>query len=129
MRKLQLYNILNFRHLNLYCITFIILVSHPANIYSQNNRQAKLTEENIIDIRYEDFIKDPMKDIEQVYKELRIDGFEEFKEDFERYVATQADYKPNKHKISDEIIRRVNEHWDFIREMHEYERLEPDGTE
>ncbi|MBD3189719.1 MAG: sulfotransferase [Candidatus Heimdallarchaeota archaeon] len=84
-----------------------------------------IPEDRIIDIQYEEFLKEPMKHIERIYKELDIDGFEEYKEDFQKYIDSQSDYQPNKHVMSDDIIRRVNKHWDFIRAQHGYPRLEP----
>jgi len=106
------------------------ILRNYAEMYEKLKQERSLIpKENIIDIKYEDFIKDPMSHIKRVYKDLQIDGFEEYKEAFQNYVKSQATYKPNKHRISDDIITRVNEHWDFIREMHGYEKLEPNGTQ
>jgi hypothetical protein len=81
--------------------------------------------ENIIDIQYEYFIENPFKHIKRIYQELDIPGFNEYKQDFKKYIASQKDYKPNNHSICEDIIARVNNNWDFIREMHGYEKLEP----
>ncbi|MGC9779949.1 MAG: sulfotransferase [Candidatus Heimdallarchaeota archaeon] len=90
-----------------------------------NETRSLIPKENIIDIKYEDFIKDPMPFMESLYKDLKIDGYENIKDDFVAYFKSQATYKPNVHEISDDVINRVNSHWDFIREQHEYIRLEP----
>jgi len=68
-----------------------------------------------------------MKQFERIYKELRIDGWQDVKEDFKAYTDTQKSYKPNTWTISDDYINKVNNHWDFIREQHDYERIEPKG--
>jgi hypothetical protein len=68
-----------------------------------------------------------MPHLKRIYTDLKIDGFDEYKDKFVKYVKSQADYKPGKHEISDDIIRKVNDNWDFIREMQGYEKLEPKG--
>jgi len=86
-----------------------------------------IPEKNIIDIGYEIFIKSPLQTIEKIYKDFDIDGFEEFKKNFETYIESQKDYEPNTHIITDDIIEKVNEHWDHIRSMFGYERKEPNS--
>ena len=106
------------------------IIDNYVEMYQKLQQERSLIpEENIIDIKYEDFIKDPMSHIERVYKDLKIDGFKEYKESFENYIKSQATYKPNNHKIKDDIIRKVNENWDFVREMHGYKKLEPNGSQ
>jgi hypothetical protein len=87
--------------------------------------RALIPKENIIDIKYEDLLKEPMKQFERIYKELKIEGWEEVKKDIKEYTDTQKSYKPNEWTMSDDYIIKVNKHWDFIRDLHGYEKLEP----
>jgi hypothetical protein len=87
--------------------------------------RALIPKDNIIDIKYEDLIRDPMKQFERIYKELKIEGWDDVEEDFKAYTDTQKSYKPNVWTMSDDYINKVNKHWDFIREQYGYERLEP----
>jgi hypothetical protein len=87
-----------------------------------------IPEENIIDIQYEEFIKTPMKYAKKIYQQLNLDGYEEYEDAFKQYVDSQKNYKPNKHKMSDELIQRVNNHWGHLIERFGYERLKPNGT-
>ncbi|MFW9925039.1 MAG: sulfotransferase [Candidatus Thorarchaeota archaeon] len=104
------------------------ILDNYRQMYEIFNEERKLIpKENLIEIQYEEFIKDPMNYANKIYKDLHIDGFEEAKEAFQKYVNSQKTYQPNTHKISDEIISKVNRNWDFIREQHGYERLEPNG--
>ncbi|NHJ46435.1 MAG: sulfotransferase [Asgard group archaeon] len=106
------------------------IIDNYKEMYELFNETRKLIpKERIIDIKYEDFIKDPMSDLKRIYKDLDIEGFEECKENFAKYIKSQESYTPGKHIISDDVINRVNDNWDFIREMHGYERLEPKGSE
>ncbi|MHA1462796.1 MAG: sulfotransferase family protein, partial [Candidatus Heimdallarchaeota archaeon] len=106
-----------------------ILENYKEMYVKFNEDRNLIPKENLVEIQYEEFLKKPMHFIEKVYKDLRIDGFEDTKDRFVKYVESQASYTPNKHKISDDIITRVNKYWDFIREQHGYEKLEPNSQE
>jgi len=84
-----------------------------------------IPEKNIVDIRYENFIRNPMATIERIYRELNLENFEKYKDSFQKYVNSQATYKANIHIITDDIIRRVNMHWGFYIEKYGYKKLEP----
>lgn len=85
-----------------------------------------IPEDRIVHVKYEEFIKEPAANMERIYKELNIEGWDEYKDDIIAYAESQKrEYKPNVHITDDDVIRRVNEHWDFMREKYGYERLEP----
>lgn len=76
--------------------------------------------------KYEDFIENPAESLEKIYNKLNIDGWGEYKKDIIAYAESQKrEYKPNVHNTNDDVIRRVNEHWDKMREDYGYEKLEP----
>ena len=67
-----------------------------------------------IDIKYEDFIKDPMYYLEKIYTQLELDGFEEAKPYFEEYIKSMDGYKTNKYRPMDgSMIRKINEKLGF----------------
>ncbi|MHA1212632.1 MAG: sulfotransferase family protein, partial [Candidatus Heimdallarchaeota archaeon] len=67
-----------------------------------------IPEENIIKLRYEVFLEDPLTTLKLIHKQLEINGFEETKEKYQEYIKEQANYKPNIHEISPAIIEKVN---------------------
>ncbi|MEE8340497.1 MAG: sulfotransferase, partial [Candidatus Neomarinimicrobiota bacterium] len=84
-----------------------------------------IPEDKLVQCKYEDFIKNPAESLEAIYKKLNIDGWEEYKKDIIAYAELQRrEYKPNIHNTDDDVIRRVNEHWNKMREDYEYEKLE-----
>lgn len=88
-----------------------------------DRKKVNIPEENIIDIRYEDFIKNPIDTMEKIYSELQIKGFEEAKESMKEYLEKNKDYKPREYNLSDELISVINENCDFILERFNYEKL------
>ena len=81
---------------------------------------------NIIDIAYEDFIKDPLKHLKRIYDKLHIKGFETYKDNFIQYIETHKDYKPNQYILTNDVIEKVNIHWDFAFRRFGYSKIQPD---
>ena len=74
-----------------------------------------------IDIKYEDFIKDPMYYLEKIYDQLELDGFENAKPYFEEYINSMSGYKTNKYRPLDgTLIRKINEKLGFYFDRYGY---------
>jgi hypothetical protein len=81
--------------------------------------------DRIVHSKYEDFIENPTESLENIYKNLNIDGWDESKKDIIAYAESQkSEYKPNMHNTDDDVIQRVNEYWDKMRQDYGYEKLE-----
>ena len=87
-----------------------------------------ISKENILYIRYEDFIIKPLETMEKVYSDLKIKGFLEAKEGMQKYLETDKDYKPRKYNFSDELIAKVTKECSFIFDRFGYEKLEPKSS-
>ena len=96
-------------------------------LYECQDRDLHLIpEDRIYHSKYEDFIKNPSEKMEEMYRHLKLDGWEEHKDGILAYAESQRrDYVPNTHTTDDDVIRRVNEHWDEYREKYGYEKLLP----
>ena len=70
-----------------------------------------IDDENFYEIRYEDFIKSPLKHLEDMYNHLGLPGFEKSKARFIDYIEQQKNYVPNKYKISKADKERIYERW------------------
>jgi len=85
-----------------------------------------IPKENIVHSKYEDFITDPVNSLNAIYDQLKIDGWDEHKQSIIAYAESQIkDYKPNVHITDDDVIKRVNKHWDKMRQDYGYEKLKP----
>lgn len=69
--------------------------------------------ENLVEIRYEDFISSPLQTMQHVYSHLKIPGFENAKPAFQQYIEKHAKYKRNNHMITDDIKNKVYDAWQF----------------
>lgn len=98
-------------------------------LYECHERDLDLIpKENIVHVKYEEFIEKPSETMEHIYKTLKLDGWDEYKDNIIAYAESQKrDYKPNDHVTDDDVINRVNKHWDEYREKYGYEKLEVKG--
>lgn len=63
--------------------------------------------ENVIDVRYEEFIKDPYTEIKKVYDHLHLDGFDKTKEIFKNYIQSQKKIKTYSYKIDEDVKNKI----------------------
>lgn len=73
----------------------------------------KIPKKNLVEISYEDLEKNPVEQMELIYNELGIDGFEEAKPFFEQYLKRQEKYKKNVHSIGKKDLDYIKKHWAF----------------
>ncbi len=85
-----------------------------------------MDESDYIEIKYEDFVKDPMTYMEEIYTHLNLRGFDKAKDGFQAYLDDMQDYKTNKYDFSPDLIRKVNEKLGFYFERYGYEMISPD---
>jgi hypothetical protein len=50
---------------------------------------------NLVEIDYHSFIQNPLAELERIYRELHLDGFETAKNDFKQYIIQQSGYHPD----------------------------------
>ena len=67
----------------------------------------KLTGTQLIEIRYEDLVADPIHHLEQLYHKLGWDGFEQMRPKLESRLQQDRDYQVNRHSMSAEQDAKV----------------------
>lgn len=75
----------------------------------------------LVEIRYEDFVADPMSQVRQVYVKLGLPGLEEAEPAMQKYLDQQAGYVKNRYIIDEATIHRVEKHWGFAIKRWGYE--------
>ena len=77
---------------------------------------------NLVELRYEDFISDPLSEVRKVYKGLGLDGFDDVQRMFEAYILSQSEIHLASYDLSDEIREKVYSRLSFVFENFGYER-------
>jgi hypothetical protein len=68
---------------------------------------------NLVEIRYEDFILNPLNEIERTYSELDLNGFDKNKEIFNKYINSQSRIKTQKYEIDENIKNKIYNYLKF----------------
>lgn len=69
----------------------------------------KIPPGNLLEIRFEDFTKDPMKAMEQIFDRFGIPGFEDNKMNFSNYMEQLSGFQQTKYEIAPETVKWVNQ--------------------
>jgi hypothetical protein len=64
------------------------------------------------EIRFEDFEREPMAELERVHRDLDLPGWPEAKPRFRAYLDSIQGYRKNSHRYPPEDVARVAEHWE-----------------
>ncbi len=72
-----------------------------------------IPEGNLVEIRYEEFERDPLKSLRDIYECLNLPGFVRAEEAFSRYIASQASYEQNRFKADPKELAAVTERLRF----------------
>ncbi len=95
-----------------------------ARVYKKAIREMEeMAPEDHIDICYEDFCKDPMRYMEEIYDTLELPGFEEAKPYLEAYLKTQENYQKNVFSLEPALRDKVNAKLGFYFEYYGFEMI------
>ena len=65
----------------------------------------------LTEVSYEEFMKDPMGNLERIYTELKLTGFLAAKPEFEKYLAQKHGTNIDRYSFTDEVYNAVETHW------------------
>ncbi|MGM9736989.1 MAG: sulfotransferase family protein [Candidatus Cryptobacteroides sp.] len=70
-----------------------------------------IPEGHLIEVRFEDFEKDPVAMAEKIYKTLDLGDFESVKPLMEAYAGQKRGFRKNKYQYDEKTVSAVNAHW------------------
>jgi len=76
---------------------------------------------NLIELKFEDFEKNTLKELNRIYSELDISGFERAKKNIAFYLSSVNDYKKNTYNLTHEMISSIKRKWDFTIKKWDYD--------
>ncbi len=81
-----------------------------------------IPEGNFIEIRYENFVANPLDTMTQIYDKLSLPGYEKAKPLIEEYLEGVKDYTPSTYTFQEEDVNRIYSRWHEIIEIMGYEK-------
>ncbi len=85
-------------------------------------RRQLIPEGNLVELRYENLEREPFREIERVYAELGLPGWESASADIKAYAESQRAYKKNAFTLSAADCEKVETHWKFALDAWGYSR-------
>ena len=77
---------------------------------------------NLIEVGYEDFISDPLYELERIYENLDLNGYSLVKKRFQAYLITQSEFQPMKYDISLDVREKISKRWGFAFDAFGYDK-------
>jgi hypothetical protein len=91
-----------------------LIIKFYKKLYTKYVEEKKLIpRENIVEIKYEFFVKEPVKTLELVYKKLGLNGFEEAKSSLEKYVRKHKNYQADTYSLDKNTKEKIFKEWEF----------------
>jgi len=76
---------------------------------------------NLVEIKYEDFIQNPLENVEKIYTTLGLKDFEASKKIFSDYASSQKFFKASDYNVEPDIKDKINKKWKFVFDEFGYE--------
>ncbi len=72
-------------------------------------QKSLIPEGNLVEIKYEHFIKNPLEHIQLIYKNLGLSGYEDAEDSFIAHIEGEKKYSPNSYIYDQEKLARIKE--------------------
>ena len=72
-----------------------------------------IPEENLIEIKYEDFEKNELSIMEKIYKKFNLSNFEIASHNMQKYIDSQTNYQKNNYVLNEQTKQEIALRWDF----------------
>ncbi|HEC76449.1 MAG TPA: sulfotransferase [Thermoplasmatales archaeon] len=90
------------------------IINFYREVYMKYIEEKKLIpEDNLVEISYENFVKEPLKTLKNVYEKIGMNGFEEAEPYFKKFIERYRNYKPYNYKIDEETKKKIYKEWKF----------------
>jgi hypothetical protein len=80
-----------------------------------------IPEGNLMELRFEEFEKNPVEELEKIYTNLFGEDFNAVKSNFSKYFKTQKDHQKNKYLVDAAEIEAIRKHWGKFIDLYGYD--------
>ena len=85
------------------------------------SQRAALPQECVCDVPYEQLVNDPVGQVERVYDQLGLGGFEGQRSALKQQAASMSNYQVNRYEVPPELKRRIETRWRPFCERYGYD--------
>jgi hypothetical protein len=99
-----------------------ILYNYKNLIEKYINDRKLVPNENLIEIKYENFVNEPLKTLKEIYSKFNLTSFEKYRNNFENYIFKHKNYRTNNYCINKTIKDKIYNEWNFAFKEFGYSR-------
>jgi len=82
--------------------------------------KALIPVENLIEIKFEEYEREPLNFLKNLYDQFRIAAYEKTKPVFHTYIESMSGYRKNTYEISRTLLDKIIDRWGFSMELWDY---------
>jgi hypothetical protein len=91
-------------------------------LYDAYRSQRELLQsDQIVEVRYEDLVADPIEQLRAVYEKLGLSEFDALLPALKDYVQAHSDYQPNRHQLDEATRAKIAARWGWYLSKYGYE--------
>jgi len=79
-----------------------------------------IPKQRFVEIKYEELVSDPIKEVKKIYSHLKLPGFKNALPQIKKYLDRQKDYKTNVYKIEEKTLKHIYDNWKFTIDLWKY---------
>jgi len=84
-------------------------------------QKSLIPEGNLLELKYEDFEKDPVEESKNIYNKLLNEDFDKVKDNFSKYFESTKGYNKNKYEIDLSTVNKIKEKLGTFMDMYDYD--------
>lgn len=86
-------------------------------------QRTDVPEEQIAEIRFQDFISNPMDQLHAVYQKLELQDFDKAVPHFRTFLESKTEGKSSNYEYENRIVKLINENWKFAFDQWDYSMI------
>ena len=86
------------------------------------NQRTLLKNNSLIEIRYENFLKNTYNETERIYETLELNNFDSSKNVIKKYINSQQSFITSKYEMSEDLKHKIRNELSFIFEEFQYSK-------
>lgn len=87
-----------------------------------HRQRGSLAAQDIVDLHYEDLVRDPVGQLRTVYEQLELGGFDGVEAKLAEYADSKRSYQTNRHQLDEPTRLAVAQRWSFYFERYGYQK-------
>ena len=119
----KLLPMLSFQHISEEELEEIIFSTYVSIHEKYFAEKSLIPEGNLVEIRYEEFIADPLRELEKIYHAVSLKEYESAKALFEEELKSYKGYQRNTFVLEDKLAEKIQKRFGFAFEAFGYEKI------